>query len=220
MRPFFPRSSRSPEKEAYWRCHLESQFSSGVSIRAYCRQHGLSEPSFHFWRREIKKRDAKAMAPPPPPVESPVAVAGDRDSFGSSSANTAAATHAAPFHGATTRVADRRAKRSGSARPSITGAVRSPVRSDPAGLVALEIVGDAASPLTSSASSRATASFSASPPSTKAATLEVELPGGVVIRLREEVSAEVLQRVIVACERSRHVVGTEAGVPGREVSSC
>ena len=52
-----PGSSRSREKESCWRSHLERQLSSGESIRGYCRRRGLSEASFHFWRREIASRD-------------------------------------------------------------------------------------------------------------------------------------------------------------------
>jgi len=31
---------------------------SGVSVRAYCEEHGLSEPSFYGWRRSLAERDA------------------------------------------------------------------------------------------------------------------------------------------------------------------
>ena len=50
---------RSSEKEAYWRWHVEIQAAGSLSIRGYRRKHGLSEPSFHAWRRELKKRDAE-----------------------------------------------------------------------------------------------------------------------------------------------------------------
>ncbi len=50
-------SSRSREKELYWRSHLARQSSSGESIRGYCLRRDLSEASFHFWRREIGARD-------------------------------------------------------------------------------------------------------------------------------------------------------------------
>ena len=74
---------------------------------------------------------------------------------------------------------------------------RSP--SERIGLVALEIVGDA------SQQSQVT---------TASSTLEITCPSGVVIRLREEVSSEVLQRVIVACEqRHRATVDSAAEVP-------
>ena len=49
---------------------------------------------------------------------------------------------------------------------------------------------------------------------TKSPTLEIEGPAGVVIRLREDVSAEVLQRVIAACQLSH----STAAVRGQEAS--
>lgn len=77
-------------------------------------------------------------------------------------------------------------------------------RSERIGLVALEIVGDASPQSTMT---------TANP------TLEIACPSGVVIRLREEASAEVLQRVIVACEQS-HRVAAESATEVCEVRSC
>ena len=134
-------SSRSAEKEAYWRGHMDSQASSRDSIRGYCREHGLSEPSFHSWRRELHKRDAQRRLP------------------------------------------------AGSAAGS-TG-------SSDAGLIAVKIVDDA--------SSRPTA----------ASRLEIEFPGGPIIRLREDVSVEVLRRVLLACQRVHQAEQPSAPVPVR-----
>ena len=63
MRQGSKRWSRSVEKEASWRGHVSRQAVSGVSIRAYCREYGLSEPGFYAWRREIAKRDAEREGP-------------------------------------------------------------------------------------------------------------------------------------------------------------
>ncbi|WP_397569104.1 IS66 family insertion sequence element accessory protein TnpA [Schlesneria sp. T3-172] len=49
--------SRSREKESYWRSHCERQSSSGESIRGYCRRRGLSEATFHYWRRQLSSLD-------------------------------------------------------------------------------------------------------------------------------------------------------------------
>jgi hypothetical protein len=127
------RSFRSTEKESFWRSHLRRQSSSGESIRGYCLRRGLSEASFHYWRREIADRDCEVVAAP---------------------------------------------------------------RSSSAGLVAVEIVGET--------------SVGATP------TLEIECPGGAVIRLREEVSVDVLQRVMRACQQVQ-AEGTSVGVA---VRSC
>jgi len=44
---------RSEEKRAYWRGVLERQQESGLSIRQFCREHQVSEASFHSWKRKI-----------------------------------------------------------------------------------------------------------------------------------------------------------------------
>lgn len=48
---------RSGEKERHWREVIREQVRSGLSIRAFCREQGLSEPSFYSWRRELRRRD-------------------------------------------------------------------------------------------------------------------------------------------------------------------
>ena len=49
---------RSAGKERVWRRIVEGHSKSGASVRAWCDQHGVSEPSFYAWRRELAKRDA------------------------------------------------------------------------------------------------------------------------------------------------------------------
>lgn len=46
-------------REAFWREHVERWRASGESIRGYCRAQGISESAFHFWKRELKRRDAR-----------------------------------------------------------------------------------------------------------------------------------------------------------------
>ena len=48
-----------PGKENFWRCHVGRQQSDGMSIRAYCREHSLSEAGFYWWRRELSRREGK-----------------------------------------------------------------------------------------------------------------------------------------------------------------
>jgi hypothetical protein len=50
---------RDAEKERFWRAAIRRQGGSGQSVRGFCRQEGLSEPSFYAWRRELKRRDGK-----------------------------------------------------------------------------------------------------------------------------------------------------------------
>lgn len=52
-----PRDSR---KEQQWRRWIHQWQKSGLSVRAFCALHGLEQPSFYSWRRQIKQRDAAA----------------------------------------------------------------------------------------------------------------------------------------------------------------
>jgi hypothetical protein len=51
---------RDTRKEQQWRHRIRQWQRSGLSIRAFCEQHHLSQPSFYAWRREIQRRDAVA----------------------------------------------------------------------------------------------------------------------------------------------------------------
>jgi hypothetical protein len=46
-----------PAKERYWRGLLRQSRQSGLTARDFCAEHGISVPSFYFWRREIDRRD-------------------------------------------------------------------------------------------------------------------------------------------------------------------
>ena len=48
---------RDQAKERYWRAHLAAWRQSGQSVRAYCADEGLSEPSFYAWRRASAEDD-------------------------------------------------------------------------------------------------------------------------------------------------------------------
>jgi transposase-like protein len=49
---------RSGSKERFWRRMVRQWRSSGLSVRAFCAQHELAEPTFYAWRRTIAERDA------------------------------------------------------------------------------------------------------------------------------------------------------------------
>lgn len=51
------RFQRDRSKERFWRRAVRQWRQSGQSIRAFCRERGLSEPSFHGWRRTLAERD-------------------------------------------------------------------------------------------------------------------------------------------------------------------
>jgi hypothetical protein len=50
---------RDSEREALWREVLARFRSSGLSVRAFCRQERVSEPSFYAWRRTIAQREGQ-----------------------------------------------------------------------------------------------------------------------------------------------------------------
>jgi len=45
-------------KEGRWRRLLAERDRSGLSVRAFCELHGLSEASLYAWRRTLGERDA------------------------------------------------------------------------------------------------------------------------------------------------------------------
>jgi transposase len=53
---------RDPSKERFWRRMLRQWQRSGLSVRAFCAEHDLSQPSFYAWRRTLAERDAQAIA--------------------------------------------------------------------------------------------------------------------------------------------------------------
>jgi transposase len=50
---------RKRRTEQDWRRFVREQAGSGLSVAAWCRQQGLVEPTFHWWRRELVRRDAQ-----------------------------------------------------------------------------------------------------------------------------------------------------------------
>ena len=63
------RGKRDGGKERFWRRTLRLWRRSGLSVRAFCAEHGLTESSFYSWRRIIAERDqesARVRAKPEP----------------------------------------------------------------------------------------------------------------------------------------------------------
>lgn len=52
---------QSSNKERFWRGMLRRFRSSGLSVREFCEQQGLSMPSFYGWRRTLAARDEAAV---------------------------------------------------------------------------------------------------------------------------------------------------------------
>ena len=56
-----PRDSR---KEQQWRRLIQLWKNSGLTVRAFCARHHITQPSFYAWRRELQQRDASALFMP------------------------------------------------------------------------------------------------------------------------------------------------------------
>jgi transposase-like protein len=51
---------RDQAKEEFWQRMLADFRCSGLSIRGFCRAHGLHESAFYFWRRELVRRQRRS----------------------------------------------------------------------------------------------------------------------------------------------------------------
>jgi len=47
--------SAGSEKRQFWQMVMETWQDSGLSVRQFCKNEGLSEPSFYFWRRKLNQ---------------------------------------------------------------------------------------------------------------------------------------------------------------------
>jgi transposase len=47
---------RNGEAETFWLRMVRGQAASGLSIRAWCRRHDVTEPAFYWWRRQLTRR--------------------------------------------------------------------------------------------------------------------------------------------------------------------
>ncbi len=78
------RGDRDLGKEQFWRGILGRWDSRKQTVREFCAEHGVSEPSFYSWRRIIAERDEQAAArlvsatpaDDDPPTFVPIQVAG------------------------------------------------------------------------------------------------------------------------------------------------
>jgi hypothetical protein len=54
------RGERDPARERQWRERMAEWQGSGLSIREFCSRQGLTEPTFHYWKRELRAREEAA----------------------------------------------------------------------------------------------------------------------------------------------------------------
>jgi len=57
------RSEREIQREKHWQEVVRGQRESGQSVRAYCRQAGIEESAFYWWRRELSRRSGERKDP-------------------------------------------------------------------------------------------------------------------------------------------------------------
>ena len=50
------------ERQAYWEEAMRRWREGGQSVRAFCRNEGVRESAFYFWRRELAQRSHRAEA--------------------------------------------------------------------------------------------------------------------------------------------------------------
>jgi len=46
-------SSTETDQSQFWQMAIDAWQSSGLSVRQFCKQEGLSEPSFYSWRKRL-----------------------------------------------------------------------------------------------------------------------------------------------------------------------
>src|SRR5690348_7530730 len=66
--------TRDLELERRWRERIAQFACSGLSVRAFCARHAISEPSFYAWRRELADRDRTSTMKGATPTFVPVTV--------------------------------------------------------------------------------------------------------------------------------------------------
>jgi hypothetical protein len=55
------KNQRSSSKERFWRRMVRRWRGSCLSVRAFCAEQGLSEPTFYVWRRRFVERAAATV---------------------------------------------------------------------------------------------------------------------------------------------------------------
>ena len=58
-------ASKREAAQQRWREVIRRQAESGLSVRAFCRQAGVREPSFYAWRRKLAGRETAAKTKTP-----------------------------------------------------------------------------------------------------------------------------------------------------------
>jgi transposase-like protein len=54
---YFVAKQRNSDREAFWRGALKRRVDSGMTITEFCSREGLKPTAYHYWQRQIKRRD-------------------------------------------------------------------------------------------------------------------------------------------------------------------
>ena len=52
----------SETKREHWSKLIAEQQASGKAVRPFCRERGIGEPSFYYWRKRLRKSDTVRFA--------------------------------------------------------------------------------------------------------------------------------------------------------------
>jgi hypothetical protein len=47
---------RTGTRDEYWRERIAAQERSGLSVQQFCKEQGLNNPSFYYWRKRLRRQ--------------------------------------------------------------------------------------------------------------------------------------------------------------------
>lgn len=53
--------NKAEQRRKLWRQRIAQQEKSGPSVSAFCREQGLSEPTFYAWRQRLRKQSTPSV---------------------------------------------------------------------------------------------------------------------------------------------------------------
>jgi transposase-like protein len=53
---------RTDNRDEYWRERIAAQERSGLSVQQFCKEQGLNNPSFYYWRKRLGQRTSVRFA--------------------------------------------------------------------------------------------------------------------------------------------------------------
>ncbi len=49
-------------RQPFWQERIAAQERSGLSVQQFCKEHGLSHPSFYYWRKRLRQQEPVRFA--------------------------------------------------------------------------------------------------------------------------------------------------------------